>query len=317
MTNVPDVQLGPSDNNETRLCDRYNRQRSEAGQRGQVLYYSIRDVVYLTDMKRQGLVNQPCFSCPLSFHLPGAPCAYFGQFMKRLRFGDCCPDDFLWAKGRHMSQLDSTQQALFEDAFTLWLVPKRSDAHNLNLTRLERFHVKEKARGGLQLSWVCPMRARDRGKIRGPNEDVAGLPPFTVLCRGAPVSLCTNVNLAHRMFNGSVGRVVDCVFPDRCGPQHDGREWPLYIIVDFPDYKGHVFDLDFPTHVPIIPVESSNENGVTREMFPLKLAFCMTCHKAQVTYVHSTPSTPWLMVCVSEFLFILSVCHSGRVHVQR
>ena len=119
------------------------------------------------------------------------------------------------------------ERALFEDTYTLWLVPKRRDAHNLNLSLLERFHVELRARLGLQHAWVCPIRARDRGKVRGAHDDVGDLPPFVVLCRGAPVSLCVNLNLQFKVFNGSVGRIVDVVFENGLSPHHDGKSWPL------------------------------------------------------------------------------------------
>ena len=105
--------------------------------------------------------------------------------MHCLRFADVEANDFHWAKNRHVSNLLPDERALFEDTYTLWLVPKRRDAHNLNLSLLERFHVELRARLGLQHAWVCPIRARDRGKVRGAHDDVGDLPPFVVLCRGS------------------------------------------------------------------------------------------------------------------------------------
>ena len=51
--------------------------------------------------------------------------------------------------------------------------------------------------------------------------------PLLSCAGGAPVSLCVNLNLQFKMFNGSVGRIVDVVFENGLSPHHDGKSWPL------------------------------------------------------------------------------------------
>ena len=274
-------QLGPCDNSETRLCDLSSQQRTKPGQLGQQLYRSLTSVVYLREMKRQSLLGAPCYACPPSFHAPGDLCTFFGDFMARLRFGEVNDSDLEWAKGRHLSRLSSQEKALFSDAKTLFLVPKRADAHNLNLQRLQHFNQALQHSRGLQFAYCCPVRARDVGKLpKSIHEDVGGLPSFSVFCRGSPVTLCCNIVLPFRLFNGAVGTVVDFVFPPNQGPMPDGSRHPLYILVDFPDYSGPSLLPSSPTLVPIIPIEM-HSFGCTRNGFPLKLSFCLTCHKAQ------------------------------------
>jgi len=201
--------------------------------------------------------------------------------MARLRFGEVNDSDLEWAKGRHLSRLSSQEKALFSDAKTLFLVPKRADAHNLNLQRLQHFNQALQHSRGLQFAYCCPVRARDVGKLpKSIHEDVGGLPSFSVFCRGIPVTLCCNIVLPFRLFNGAVGTVVDFVFPPNQGPMPDGSCHPLYILVDFPDYSGPSLLPSSPTLVPVIPIEM-HSFGCTRNGFPLKLSFCLTCHKAQ------------------------------------
>lgn len=113
-------------------------------------------------------------------------------------------------------------------------------------------------------------------------EDFGGLPACTWLCRGAPVVMTSNVCQPWNLYNGAVGRVVDILFLPGEEPTMDGSSWPHVILVDFPQYTGPLFVRGYPTVVPVFPIEvSERKKGASRRMFPIRLGFCLTCHKAQ------------------------------------
>ena len=117
------------------------------GKRGQALYFGITKAVVLKQLKRQDANGAPCFSCPAFFHQAGETCAYFANMLhhRRMRFGAVCDTDFEWAKHRQLSSMSSIrsfEKDLFDSSDSLWLVPKKVDAHNLNLRRYETIFQK-------------------------------------------------------------------------------------------------------------------------------------------------------------------------------
>jgi ATP-dependent exoDNAse (exonuclease V) alpha subunit len=120
------------------------------------------------------------------------------------------------------------------------------------------------------------------------HEPFEGIPGFTIISVGSPVTLTLNQMSSGRLFNGSIGKVVDIVFANGHGPSQCGTSWPLYILVKFPDFEGPRLISSRPCIVPIIPVERGSAKA-GRKGFPLKLAYTMTCHKAQVFPVSPLP----------------------------
>ena len=277
-------QLGPADPKETRLCDRHARPTSDMGKRGQALYFGIRQAIFLHQMKRQNSNGDICRSCPAHFHAPGATCSYFASMLHRMRFGKVCDTDFLWAQHRQLSNMGGSrlpEQDVFSQNDVLNLVPRKVDAHNLNFHRFETLFERNRVTDpGL---FACPLAAVSWGKGMGAQfkyDVFEGIPAFTVLCVGAPVTLTCNRMQSARLFNGSIGRVENIVFAPGHAPSVCGTSWPLFILVDFPDFNGPAINSIKPTLVPIVPVESGGGRS-GRHGFPLKLAYCMTCHKAQ------------------------------------
>ena len=76
---------------------------------------------------------------------------------------------------------------------------------------------------------------------------------------------------------------MDIVFAPGKTPTADGSpdDWPALVLVDLPGYEGPAYFADRPTVVPISPLRR-HDGGRWREMFPLKLGWALTFHKAQV-----------------------------------
>ena len=108
------------------------------------------------------------------------------------------------------------------------------------------------------------------------------VPPATNLCRGARVSITgCNIMPSWGLYNGSIGTVLDIVYEEGQSPRTGTM--PLYVLVDFPNYRGPPFDSKNPTVVPIVSVSVTCNHHCccTREFIPLTLAFGKTVHTFQ------------------------------------
>ncbi|KAJ1467187.1 hypothetical protein T484DRAFT_1859628 [Baffinella frigidus] len=246
------------------------------------LYWtSFRDCVALKKMAR--FVTAPCTACSAEFHPPEADCDFLPNLLHRMRFSACTRRDLEWVNHLTLDAIsarDPARRALFDGDSTLYLVPKKSQAHDINSSRFERL---QQASG----RWGCGIRARDgtdagragAGRPASGDDEFGGLPARTWLTPGALVVVTTNLAQDWRVFNGTV---VDIIFAEGSTPSVDGapEDWPLLVLVDLPGYTGPAYFPDRPSVVPISPVKR-HEKGRWREMFPLKLGWALTFHKAQ------------------------------------
>ena len=102
-----------------------------------------------------------------------------------------------------------------------------------------------------------------------------------LLCRGCKV--CVNGRNFFPLWglhNGACGTVEEIVFAKNTSP-NDG-DLPLYVIVNFPLYKGPAWDKNNPKSIPIPPCETRCKHGCcTRTNIPLDLSFARTIHTFQ------------------------------------
>ena len=108
------------------------------------------------------------------------------------------------------------------------------------------------------------------------------MPPRVNLCKTAKVQLTGyNPRPEWGLYHGSRGSVIDIVFAYNHSPNNN--DLPLYVLVNFPQYCGPVFDPQNPTYIPIPPIKMPCKfrNCCFRTYLPLRLAYAQTLHTFQ------------------------------------
>ena len=106
-------------------------------------------------------------------------------------------------------------------------------------------------------------------------------PSSSLVCLGAKVCIQgQNFKPLWGLHNGACGTVVEFNFEANKNPNNG--DLPTHVVVDFPLYRGPIWDQDHPTHVPIPMIKRICKLGCcTREFCPLDLCFARTIHKFQ------------------------------------
>ena len=101
-------------------------------------------------------------------------------------------------------------------------------------------------------------------------QDMLGLHPIVLICRGARVMLTMSLWSMVGLCNGSTGTVVDIIFAEN----HNPPDLPIAVLVKFDNYCGPSFS-NMPFCVPITPVTATVCVGNSvheRQQLPLTLA---------------------------------------------
>ena len=161
----------------------------------------------------------------------------------------------------------------------MYLFANKAPRDRLNAAKLKEKHGPENPVAFIK-SHTSAIKSGK--KVSHDSHYDAGVIPCTLLCINAKVALTGRNFLPNwGLYNGSIGTVMDIVFRPGDNPNHG--DLPLYIFVDFPQYKGPIYIEGKPTLVPIPIVETTcNKLGCcTRIFVPLTLAFGKTIHTFQ------------------------------------
>ena len=110
-------------------------------------------------------------------------------------------------------------------------------------------------------------------------QEMLGLHPVVLICKGAKVMLTKNLWASAGLCNGSTRVVIDIIYETN----HNPPDLPVAVLVKFDAYCGPSF-FNISSCVPISPVTTSINVGnktLERQQLPLILAWALTIHKSQ------------------------------------
>ena len=236
--------------------------------RGQQLFFEAgRDVMVLTSAKRT-LPSQQRLQRILK-GVRGEPTSTLSD------------EDIEYLCGFHLNQIhfkDEEKNKIEMNSLHLFATKEKMKEYNQQ--RLLKLHNRSNP--------VAKIKAQTR-KLNGSKSKTAShydddrTPAAVSLCIGCRVEITgKNINPEWGLFNGSMGVVIDIVFAEGKSPNRG--DLPLYVLVDFPLYRGPIFHPSQQTWVPITPVTTfctRFKNCCMREFLPLKLSFGKTIHTFQ------------------------------------
>ena len=266
-------------------------QASNAGQAGQLLYSSIKDCIFLTEVVRQR--GDPCYTCSEKWqrHAPGAECTRLRDFLLKLRYShssvgqnysELNEEDMEWLRERSSHRLDGEEKEKFETGYKIYIHPKI-----VTMMKRNKEELLKMSDSGIP---IVKCLARDTGPCvkskmkQGKGEYEFGqLPKRTYFCKGAPVMMTTNLCIEWGLFNGSMGIIADIYFANGHKPALDGKEHPDAILVHMPGYCGPEVIQGHPHLVPIgaSMFQEHCSHECTRCQFPFRMCWAITCHKSQ------------------------------------
>ena len=156
---------------------------------------------------------------------------------------------------------------------------------------------------------ICALRTNYRKShsqqegIRKHFKDNQSVRSATILCVGSKVSIHgKNFEPKWGLYNGSLGTIIGIKFQKDKNPNNG--DLPMYIVVDFPCYKGPIWHPSHPIYVPIPQIDIPCPNRCCIATFiPLTLAFGRTIHKFQGMEAGPNKNIEMLVVDVGSCKF--------------
>ena len=189
----------------------------------------------------------------------------------------------------------ATFEREFKDAPLLFDGKKRNARGEDGADRYNAERLEQLSRDScLPILGIRALHARPAGTKpeRMDDDQFRGLIAELRLAIGARVLLMTNEWVEAGLVNGAVGTVRGFMFPDGFDPNSEQSRLstPLCVVVEFDDVRLPEGKSFFPGEpgkerwIPIFrsaPVVSQSDDNITREQFPLTLAWALTHWKAQ------------------------------------
>ncbi|XP_057310732.1 uncharacterized protein LOC130648690 [Hydractinia symbiolongicarpus] len=220
---------------------------------GYAIYRSFQDVIVLTETMRQG---------PDQLALL--------QRLLRIRNGSITQQDWQDINSRYEDALPQTEKCNFSHGRVLTLMETWNEVNEENHNKLASLGVP-----------VAVIPSRGRGKHHSLTDKQLGqIPLRSLMAVGATVILTKNQKglTGLGLNNGAMGKVIAILYSPNMSPP----EFPIAVIVDFPNYKGPIWIPEHPTWIPITAVEGRCEsNCCSRNGLPLMPGYAITIAKSQ------------------------------------
>lgn len=189
--------------------------------------------------------------------------------LDRLSVGQVTDQDYALFSARFQMNVPPEERRAFEDAVHIYWT--RVEVKERNLDRLLQL---------LQPVARVPAKHHGPNAAAGTSDQAEGLEDVIYLAKGARVMLRSNLWTTAGLVNGALGTVVDIVYHRDQAPAPDGP--PAVVMVKFDNYTGPTMaDGTVPVPTLVKGWDDGHGNRLTREQFPLSLAWATTVHKSQ------------------------------------
>ena len=166
------------------------------------------------------------------------------QLLNRLRTGEPTEEDVWKLMSLHLENIERVHGRSKVDEIT----DKAIFLFYRNIKR-QQHNLKQLVKKSSQENPVAICRSVSNGTTRAKGYQShfeSDLPATALLCVGAKVALSDrNFYPAWGLHNGACGTVDEIVFAEGGNPNHGAL--PQYVVVDFPQYSGPIWDEDNPT----------------------------------------------------------------------
>jgi hypothetical protein len=194
----------------------------------------------------------------------------FIDLQDRVRFGEPSQQDIDSLLTLNMHHQGGNIRSMIEnDSETVHLFATRNQCAEHNLSQF----LKQQS----ESNPVAMIKNKIPKSTKSSENDLGSIPKTTILCRGAKVCLKgKNFNPKEGLYNGSIGTVIEIVY--KPGQSPIKGDFPHYVLVDFPSYKGPSYDIRHPTWVPIPTITTYRPH---QTYCPLQLSYARTIHTFQ------------------------------------
>jgi hypothetical protein len=186
----------------------------------------------------------------------------------------------------HPSFKEEERRKIMNEA--TYIFANREPRDRLNARMLQALN-----RAGNPVAVIKSITKNSHGRLVSNNKhfDQDRTPNKVLLCKNARVALNgINPDPKHGLYHGSLGVIRDIVYEQRETPSTDS--FPLYVLVEFPQYCGVALLPTMPKYIPIVPKDTRCNYGCcVRTYIPLVLAFGRTAHTFQGQNVGPLPPT--------------------------
>jgi ABC-type cobalamin/Fe3+-siderophores transport system ATPase subunit len=204
----------------------------------------------------------------------------FRELLKYVRIGNLRESDKEILMSLHLNSGKFTQaqiEQIKREATYIFANKKEMMEHNWE--KLKETHSATNPVARIQAQTMSKgLMYRGRAKCMRQESDIE---PILNICRQARVQITgKNFEPDWGLFNGAMGKIIEIVYKEKASPL-DG-DFPEYIIVDIPTYRGPAWIKNKPTWVPIPPIEMKCiKHCCSFKFIPLSLAYARTGHTFQ------------------------------------